>query len=158
MKIIHITQGKTTTVDNCDYEYLKQWKWQLHNAGYAIRSALKADNLPRGCKILMHRVILERAGFKGFATGDHKDRNRLNNRRTNLRPATKAQNACNTRKLKAGASGAAGVVKSHPEGRWCTGIKIEGVYHHLGTFDTVEEASAVYQAAKAKRDALTVSL
>jgi hypothetical protein len=27
MKIIPLTQGKVTTVDDCDYEYLSQRKW-----------------------------------------------------------------------------------------------------------------------------------
>ena len=48
----------------------------------------------------MHRVILERMGFKNFARSDHINRNRLDNRRCNLRPETNHQNGCNRNKIR----------------------------------------------------------
>ncbi len=37
MKYIKLTQGKKVMVDDSDFEWLNQWKWQLSDNGYAIR-------------------------------------------------------------------------------------------------------------------------
>jgi hypothetical protein len=74
---------------------------------------------------------------------DHRNRNKLDNRWENLREATSAQNAANTKprgKLKA-----KGVVLTG-NGTYAAYIKIKGKSHNLGTFETLWAASAAYQA------------
>ena len=77
MRRIKLTQGKFALVSNKDYTFLlgvepvyrlcrcnNRWKW-YYNLGYAVRtdwSGIKRKQL------LMHRLILERMGFKNFAT------------------------------------------------------------------------------------------
>lgn len=42
MKEIPLTQGKVASVDDCDYEYLNQWKWHPLKSGktfYAVRNS-----------------------------------------------------------------------------------------------------------------------
>lgn len=73
---------------------------------------------------------------------DHIDGDRTNNRISNLREATRGQNACNRP--------ASGVVK-HPKRKarpYTARIQFEGRQRHLGVFATYDEASAVYEAAK----------
>lgn len=91
MKTIELTQGQVTLVDDEDYEWLNQWKWYANKAPYgfyAMRHSLKIEGRPRD-DISMHRIII--MAQKGEQV-DHKDGNRLNNCRSNLRLATVSQN------------------------------------------------------------------
>ena len=78
---------------------------------------------------------------------DHADCNGLNNRWSNLRLATKAQNAANVGASKANTSGFKGV--SAKAGRWRATIYIGGKQKALGTFDTAAEAHVAYAKAAA---------
>lgn len=73
---------------------------------------------------------------------DHKDGNGLNNRFSNLRLATTAQNAANRKRPSTNSTGFKGVRRARK--RFSSEIKINGKSHHLGTFDTPEEAHAAY--------------
>lgn len=97
MKKIHLTQGKYAIVDDGDYEYLMQWKW-YYNSGYAVRGA--------NPKIMMHRVI---NCTPDELDTDHINQNRLDNRRCNLRNATRAQNCVNRKLQSNNTSGFKGV-------------------------------------------------
>lgn len=76
---------------------------------------------------------------------DHIDRDRSNNRLSNLRSATHAQNAANSAARRDSRSGVKGVRANR--NRWIASISIGGQYKHLGSFATIEEASAAYKAA-----------
>lgn len=72
---------------------------------------------------------------------DHIDRNPLNNRIENLRPANKSLNARNNGRVGMAARKTLG-------GRFVATIKRHGKERYLGSYETPEEASAVYQNAK----------
>jgi hypothetical protein len=93
--------------------------------------------------VYMHRQVL------GFPCGDvdHKDRNGLNNQRHNLRLATKSQNAQN-RTRTPGASGYRGVYLVGS--RFIARVRLDGVLHNLGRYDTAEEAAAAASAFRAE--------
>lgn len=78
-----------------------------------------------------------------IVTVDHKNGVRDDNRWRNLREATYSQNECN--KPKQARSIAKGVIKRG--NRWSAGIRVNRKHHHLGTFDSLEEASAAYRSA-----------
>jgi hypothetical protein len=141
MKRIKLTQGKFALVSDIDYTYLNQWKWcadKGRNTYYAHRT------LP---KIRMHRVILERMGFKNFDFSDHKDGNGLNNQRRNLRPATPGQNKCNQIKYKNNTSGYKGVHWDRRNKKWRVQIRICGKLIHKGLYSDLIKASNAYDAA-----------
>ena len=75
-------------------------------------------------------------------TIDHKDRNRENNRITNLRKATQAKQNKNKSTCKGYSITGTKTV------RYQARIKTNGVSRNLGCYDTPEEARAVYLAAK----------
>lgn len=75
---------------------------------------------------------------------DHIDGNRANNRIANLRIATTAQNAANSRAHRDNRSGFKGVSWSKVAKRWIAQISRAGQYRYLGYFDTPEEAHAAY--------------
>ena len=95
MKLIPVSGGNFAAVDDEDYDYLMQRKWQISGKGYATRYDRFKDK-PRVI-IFMHRAIMK---AKNGDIVDHKDGNKLNNQKSNLRFATPAQNSQNRRVVK----------------------------------------------------------
>lgn len=129
MKTIPLTRGKVALVDDCDYEALSDYSWQCTVDGYARRWAL-------GGHVWMHRQILNPE--KGFDV-DHVNGDRLDNRRANLRTATRSQNVFNQTRNRRNTSGRTGVVSGY-RGLFYARIKANGKQIHLGSFKTIEEA------------------
>lgn len=112
-------------IDKVDELTVSRYRWNLDAGGYA-RSGT------RRVSILMHRLIT--AATPGFEV-DHKDRDRLNNCRGNLRTCTRLQNAMN----RIGKGEGRGVYRRH-NGRWTARIQHDGTERTIGTYDTKEEA------------------
>jgi hypothetical protein len=81
---------------------------------------------------------------------DHKDTNGLNNKWSNLRLATKAQNGANRGAQNSNRSGTKGVSFCVATGKWRADIKPAGKTINLGRFDSIERASEAYAAAAEK--------
>ena len=141
---IPLTKNKVTIIDDEDYDLVKDYKWHAakgHKQWYAYRSG--RINGERA----MHRLILGDI-CKGKEV-DHINHNGLDNRRSNLRPCTHAENHYNQRKTRKTASGYKGVYWHKKAGKWAAQIMIDGRQRHLGLF--VNEGNAVKarnQAAK----------
>ena len=138
MKDIALTRGYITRVDDADFDYLNQFNWWTvigSNTVYA------AGRLGGGSFVYMHRVIL--AAPTGM-TVDHEDGDGLHNWRSNLRLATLKDQQGNATGF--GVLGVKGVTQ-RPNGRYMARIKRQGTTHYLGSFDTIEEAAAAYDAA-----------
>lgn len=134
---IPLTKGYVAIVDDCDADLTKR-KWR-YLEGYA----------KSGSSDWMHRVILERAIGRQLLKEercDHIDRNKLNNRRSNLRVAAHSQNMCNRQtRNKSGYRG----VRPYPSYKqsptaWIAKIKVDGKQIYLGRFATAEEAHVAY--------------
>lgn len=147
MQRIPLTQGKYALVDNEDFEYLNQWKWSYGCGGYAIRvqylgggQANKKQQM-----IYMHKLLLSELGKKT----DHKDTNKLNNSRSNLRVCTQADNTANQSLKSSNTSGFKGVVRVARNQRkpWAAQIAPRGKGKFLGYFMTKEEAALAYNRA-----------
>jgi len=146
MKRIPLTQGHEALVDDCDYEYLMQWKWGLlqgrSTKQYANRGERK-DGEYR--KILMHREVMRHCDLEGMEV-DHINQDSLDNRRSNLRVVTKSKNQHNSKVRKDSTTGIRGVSKKGS--RFIARIQIEKDRKYLGTFDTVEQAEEAVNGAK----------
>ena len=140
MPKIALTKGKFAIVDDEDYEYLNQWKWTFLNTGYVMRRIQKKGHKTK--YILMHRLILNTP--KGMIT-DHINRNRLDNRRENLRICTPSQNLCNTNLRKDNTSGHRGVYWYKPYSKWMVICTINSKSKFLGYFEDKSEAIRVYK-------------
>ncbi|NCC47172.1 MAG: hypothetical protein EOM16_09080 [Bacteroidia bacterium] len=124
--IIKISNGGEIIVDAEDYAYLNQWKWKIHN-GYAARSTRTESGLRN---LLMHRVITNAQQGEEV---DHINRNKLDNRKQNLRIVSHWENSHNRQK-------GTGVHKPKGRNKWYAQIYVNNVRTHLGCFDTKEDA------------------
>ena len=82
---------------------------------------------------------------------DHINGNRSDNRLVNLRVVTNKQNCENRKQQANNTSGYRGVHWNASANKWVARIRHHGKRHHVGVFDTAEEAG---RAAKAARDML----
>lgn len=148
MKEIELTRGKVAIVDDDDYEYLRQYKWQFNSDGYAVRrqyyGKINGKYVQKG--IFMHRIVNKTPG--GMQT-DHINGNKLDNRKENLRSCTYSENARNKGLYKNNKFGFKGVYTKGGENIYAT-IQTNGIPRHLGTFHTVEDAAKAYNEAAIK--------
>lgn len=144
MKEIPLTQGKFSIVNDIDYAFLMQRKWYF-SKGYAVRHSRKSDGFHTRKSIYMHRIVLSRKlGHSDFENGDHKNRERLDNRRGNLRPATYPQDKANT-KIRGGSSKFKGVCWRKDKKKWHVQIGFHGSRNrHVGYFNDEIEAAKAY--------------
>jgi hypothetical protein len=77
---------------------------------------------------------------------DHKDLDRSNNRWSNLREATKAQNGANREKQANNTSGYKNLQRN--TNGWQVVVTKHGKRHRFGTYPTLEEAAAVARRAR----------
>lgn len=148
MKEIPLSQGKVALVDDCDYDYLMQWKWYATKGEvtwYAKRSVHNKLTQKKDT-VCMHRLILGVENPKLYV--DHKDHDGLNNTRSNIRVCTPSQNNLN-RKKSVGRSKYKGVFFVPIDTRikkWRASIDVNGRRFRLGAFKTEEDAARAYDA------------
>ncbi len=134
-KQIPLSQGQFAIVDADDYEALSRFKWHCRN-GYAVRNC-KRTEVGRA-SIHMHRVVNKTPpGMEA----DHINRNRLDNRKCNLRACTLAENLRNKGDYRNNTSGVRHVYFNKAEGRFKAIVRINGKQKCLGTFKAKEAAA-----------------
>lgn len=146
MKLIPLTLGLFTQVDDEDYDYLMQWKWHAHpshNCCYAMRTIIEDDGKKKN--IRMHREIMKPQEGEQI---DHKDHNGLKNTRENLRIADYSTNGANNRQ-KPGISGYRGVSFTHSN-HIRARIHVWGKEITLGIHETLIQAAEAYDLAALK--------
>ena len=100
---------------------------------------------------VLHRLaFLYMTGAMPDAEVDHINRDRSDNRWSNLRAASKSQNLRNAGAYKTNKSGYRGVSLKKKTGKWTAQISLDKKLHHLGYYETAEEAHAAYLAAAQK--------
>lgn len=93
-----------------------------------------------------HLAFLFMTGSLPAEEADHEDCDPSNDRWVNLRPASSSNNKWNTRVSKNNRVGLKGAFWCKQTRRWRSQIMCNGVLHHLGRFDTADEAHAAYGA------------
>lgn len=127
-------------VDKADYVILNQYKYNFSGRRYVRISGKSKEGY-----VFLHQLIL------GTRWVDHIDGDRLNNRRSNLRPCTNQQNQFNSKPQMGRLSKYKGVSivrgKNKP---YTAGIQINMKRIHLGSFYTEENAAKAYNEAAIK--------
>jgi hypothetical protein len=143
--LVPLTCARFTIISECDEQKVSKQRWQFspkkQGTGYASGSTTRGG---RQSTLFLHRFILDAP--PGLEV-DHKNRNGLDNRRQNLRLATKKQNAQNRALNRNSVSGVHGVHWSKNERKWKSSINVDGTRVHLGYFKDIDDAVRAYDAA-----------
>jgi hypothetical protein len=143
--------GRVAIVDDADFGLVSGYRWNVWERArpsgqaawgpYAYSRLPRAAGQDRNTQIFMHMLIT------GWPMTDHVNHDGLDNRRSNLRPATTALNTCNQRPRSGSSSKFKGVCWNSKSAKWQAGIKVAGRSHHLGLFDDEDAAARAYDIA-----------
>jgi hypothetical protein len=140
MREIPVSGGKYVAfVDDEDYERVIQHKWWFCR-GYAYTQ--RYGNRKKHT-IRLHRFIVSATPGQEV---DHKNAQRLDCRKENLRICTNPQNHWNYPPFKNKASAYKGVsrMSSNKLNPWYAAVQANGTRHYLGCFPTQESAALAY--------------
>ncbi|MGN6564386.1 MAG: HNH endonuclease [Thermomicrobiales bacterium] len=144
---VPLSQGYTAVIDDEDAERVLAHKWHadVEDGGKRIY-AVRNETIAKGKRriVRLHRFLM---GEPDGVEVDHRDGNTLNNRRSNLRLATRKENARNVRKRATNRSGYKGVSWHARDRLWHARIMIDGRLISVGYFKNLDDAAAAYAAA-----------
>jgi hypothetical protein len=151
-RIIKLTQGQCAIIDAEDYDRVAALAWHAHKEpGYSKTTFVALHSLPRRQgrtrSISMHRFILDAPPNNLI---DHRNGNPLDNRKENLRLATKRTNGQNRGPAKSNKTGFKGVSIRRNEKRlkmYRANIRVNDKQVFLGNFMRPEEAALAYDRA-----------
>jgi hypothetical protein len=149
VEFLELNKGWKAMVDADLYPELSKYKWTIKrnkSRTYATRGYGPVGNVTN---VYLHHAILKpKPGF----TIDHKNSSTpfcvLDERRSNLRYATKLQQQHNRRSQAGSASKFKGVFRKRS--KWAARIKINGKLTHIGVFFKEEDAARAYDAIAEK--------
>jgi hypothetical protein len=146
---IYLGDDEWTIVEPADFYRFGHLKWHLRGSRgkrfYAVRNVKIGHG--RTKQSGLHREIMNNP--KGLVV-DHKNGDSLDNRRANLRPATRSQNCQNVPKRKNTSSRFIGVSFNKFHKKWSAFINSEGKRMFLGYFDNEIDAACAYDTAARK--------
>lgn len=135
------TNGEVTTgitnredrflIDTEDLPKVKDYCWRLHKKGYIVANKKDTSNSMIG----IHRVIMNP---KNDELVDHRNWNKLDNRKQNLRVCNRSENNVNIHKKSNNTSGYTGVERNG--NNWKAEISFNNKKIYLGTYKTIEDA------------------
>jgi hypothetical protein len=144
---ITLTKGYEAVIDAIDVPIVEGFNWYVHSQAHTSYARREDNSCGKTITVYMHRVIL---GIPFGSEGDHKDGNGLNNRRDNLREASRAQNNQNRGLYKSNTSGIKGVRLHKSTSKWIAQINAGGRRISLGFFSSVDDACAAYRRAQSE--------
>lgn len=130
---INLSKKAKSKIDDIDNNELK---WYLGGNGYAMRGRSKAVTY-------LHRWVMERKlgrKLKKKEQVDHINRDKLDNRRSNLRLVNYSQNQANAKIRVDNKSGHKGVTLDKRNGNYTAQYYLNSKKIHIGSFKTLEEA------------------
>jgi hypothetical protein len=137
------TDGNIMLVSRCDVNSVMAFKWYLNGGGYPSTYGTIDNSIKYGRPVPLHQLIFGKLE-EGFVV-DHINRNRLDNRRENLRVCTALENSYNKSKPKNTKNKYKGVVKSKAKNpTYTASITKDGVRREIKNIGTEEEAAKIY--------------
>lgn len=132
--------------DKEDYDIVSQYCWDIDSSSRYVKTIDKINN--EG-KLYLHRLVMKCKKNDGIII-DHKDRNRVDCRKNNLRIVTEIQNAINKGIRTNNTSGKTGVSWNKRKEKWECYITVNKNRIGLGYYDEFEEAVRIRKCAEEK--------
>lgn len=148
-----IGKSKTALVDAADWPKISHysWRWSEHtknkDRGYVVTTARAPDG--RYSTFSLHRLLMSNPIGKHV---DHVNGDTTDNRRANLRLASRSQNMANTRKREGTSSKFKGVCWNKNCGTWQADIRANGKTIGLGQFGDEGLAALAYDMASIREN------
>ncbi len=145
----YTSKGEEFYFDLEDYNKLKDYYWRINNNNYVF-TQINSDS--QSINIFMHRiVILDFNNIKNTQIDiDHINHNERDNRKVNLRIATRSQNNQNRTMSKRNKSGFVGVFQKRNFSKWTVYLSSNNKRIQLGQYSDFTEA--VKARIEAERD------
>jgi len=124
-------KNKRIIFDDNNYEKVKHIKWCIHSKGYVVGTK---NN--KNC--LLHHLINGKPKIN-YET-DHKNKDKLDNRKINLRFVTNSKNQFNKDIQSNNKSGVKGVCFDNLKNKWRAYIKVNNIQKDLGYFKIKNDA------------------
>lgn len=122
--------GKAFYFDIEDYATIQPYCWTIGKRGYLVSKV--------GEKLIpLHKLITS------YEICDHKNRDKLDNRKENLREARHKDNDRNRDKMLSNTSGFIGVSWQNSKQKWRAYITVDGKWMFLGAFRNINDAVRV---------------
>jgi len=139
---IPLSNGHCAIVDDMDADRLRGYKWCAGKSRKRIY-AMATVYRPQKKTVYMHCLLMEKP--KGTFI-DHANGNGLDNRRENLRIATRSQNQANRGVPRNNTSGLKGVYWQESHRGWKAAIYVNRKRIHAGLFKDKNDAGRAYDA------------
>lgn len=135
---IPLTKDQTALIDAADYPLISQYSWGSYTDK---RGHTYARTWIDGRNVDIHTLLTGHTGV------DHMNGDGLDNRRCNLRDATRSQNEANSTLSRNNTSGFKGVSWRKSIEKWGAKIMVQGRAYHLGYFSDPVDAARAYDRA-----------
>jgi hypothetical protein len=140
------TQGKSCVIDDEDFALVSPYKWCAQKHCYTFYAVTTVIDNGKAVRIYMHRLLL---GLTGGEQTDHRDGDGLNNRWSNLRKCTSAENLRNRPNLfrtnRDGSARFRGI--RFKKGKWEAQICVNYRLLYLGRYTDASDAAKAYDKA-----------
>lgn len=137
-------KGIFTLIDDDMFDTISQHNWFISGRGYAFAyNPLHYAQHKQVRNMALHRFVMD------FPNGivDHKNRNKLDNRKENLRVVGAAQNSWNQDINSRNTTGYRGVSPCPYTDKFNVSIMVNGVRHRIGRYLDVEVAGRAWDVA-----------
>lgn len=131
--IMYTSKEEMFLVDLQDFGRVREYCWHKHHSGYFETTINKKH-------IRLHQFIMQIYGFNQIIDHIHGENSKYDNRKNNLRVASKSENNRNHKVRKDNKSGYSGVSWDKQRHKWKAAIGYNNLYIVLGYFDKKEDA------------------